>query len=161
LASASFVFKPLRLLKNVGCLAVIYRRQFLINECLFPCRGSNPYLGKPWAIITIATDDKLPAVFRSRAAELNLEEAAIVKASSKGLFKEIFEDPFTEALIKRPLKAIDEKIASLGAFGFCTRYVPGNDDESPLEDLARMLHDLGTTDRLRVDIISFIGLNQP
>jgi hypothetical protein len=64
-------------------------------------------------------------------------------------------------LIKRPLKAIDEKIASLGAFGFCTRYVPGNDDESPLEDLARMLHDLGTTDRLRVDIISFIGLNQP
>ena len=73
----------------------------------------------------------------------------------KASFKEIFEDPFTEALIKRPLKAIDEKIASLGAFGFCTRYVPGNDDESPLEDLARMLHDLGTTDRLRVDIISF------
>ena len=58
-------------------------------------------------------------------------------------------------MIRRPSKAIDEKIASLGAFGFCTKYVPGNDDESPLEDLARMLHDLGGTDRPRVDIIIF------
>ena len=33
--------------------------------------------------------------------------------------------------------------------------MPGNDDESPLEDLARMLHDLGGTDRPRVDIIIF------
>ena len=31
LASASFVFKHLRLLKNVGCPSVIYSRQFLIN----------------------------------------------------------------------------------------------------------------------------------
>ena len=47
-----------------------------------------------------ATDEKLPAVFRSRAAELNLEESAIAKA-------------------------VDEKIGSLGAFGFCTKYVSG------------------------------------
>ena len=40
------------------------------------------------------------AVFRSRAAELNMEEAAIAKA-------------------------VDEKIGSLGAFGFCTKYVSG------------------------------------
>ena len=77
-----------------------------------------------------AIDEKLPAVFRSRAAELNMEEAAIAKA-------------------------VDEKIASLGAFGFCTKYVQGNDDETPLEDLARMLHDLNGTDRPGVDINVF------
>ena len=45
LASASFVFKPLRLLKNVGCLAVIYRRQFLINNVCFPAGVRIPTWG--------------------------------------------------------------------------------------------------------------------
>ena len=46
-----------------------------------------------WATKMIATDDKLPAVFRSRAAELNLEEAAITKASLEA-FKKFFKDLF-------------------------------------------------------------------
>ena len=40
------------------------------------------------------------AVFRSRAAELSLEEAAIAKA-------------------------VDENIGTMGAFGFSCRFVPG------------------------------------
>ena len=34
------------------------------------------------------------------------------------------------------------------------RGLAGNDDETPLEDLARMLYDLNGTDRPRVDIKS-------
>ena len=46
------------------------------------------------ALLMTATDEKLLAVFRSRAAELNLEEAAITKAPIKRLFKVFAEKGF-------------------------------------------------------------------
>jgi len=41
---------------------------------------------------------------------------------------------------------VDDQIGTLGAFGFATKFAPGNDDESPLEDLCRILHGLAPTD---------------
>ena len=57
------------------------------------------------------------AVFRSRAQEVGLEAAAIQTA-------------------------IDLNIGTLGQFGFSTSYIPGpgQQDETPLKDLVKILH---------------------
>ena len=70
-----------------------HSRQFLIDNMLLLPAGLDPYRGTLGSHRKIATDEKLSAVFRSRAAELNLEEAAIAKASLEA-FKKIFQKSF-------------------------------------------------------------------
>ena len=66
---------------------------FLLITCYFSPQGFDPYRGTLGSHRKIATDEKLSAVFRSRAAELNLEEAATAKASLEA-FKNIFQRSF-------------------------------------------------------------------
>ena len=67
------------------------------------------------------------AVFRSRAAELGVDPAAVQVA-------------------------VDNNIATMGQFGFSSAFIPGpgNQDETPLRELVKTLHSLGDVSAITI-----------